>query len=445
MEHLRRSALFFPVTLPRGAPRSGAVALAVCLLGLACAPLTQEVRPDEMLGTGRHRVIEALRSPAVTGGMISTSGLASTALSSGKISVNRPIKGLDPAGTPGARPFRQVLEDGTVVEGLLFPYEDGTGNPKPLLMASFGFLQDRWGSEAAKFHELYLRDPSVRIPAHVLILDHPTAGPFLANNGFLSIGAYDDARMWIEIAKRLRDELQPSGVHLFGVSMSGQTVVHALIEDTRLGLGLFQSAMAISLAPDFQQAPGRQLARLPVPEGHRNPWQVDGHSDAGNTIVDAIQGWGIRVLLAKQFFPHYAVVRPNGPELQLEPEAVAEFLRGACEDRIAFLRANRPKTWNQDFGLADLETFMASARIAEVINRARTPLVLVSAFDDPAVDRWMYVEAATAAVGNPWVLSYETEQGGHFGFDVAYGGDYLGKLIRLMSDPEVLQNWKDMP
>jgi hypothetical protein len=417
------------------------------MVGLAaCTPMTRETMREEAPGSGRHRVLESLRAPTVTGGLISTSGLASTALSSGNISITSPLKGLDHANTPGARPFRQILGDGTIVEGLLFPFKDDTGNPKPLLIASFGFLQDRWGSEAAKFYALYLSDPEQRLPVHVLILDHPTSGPFLANNGFLSIGSYDDARMWIEVAGRLREELSPAGIHLFGVSMSGQTVVHALIEDARLDLGLFRSGMAVSIAPDFQAAPGGQLARLPVPEGHRNPWPTGGEPGLGKPIVDAVQDMGIRVLIAEQFLPHYAAVRSDHAQLHLEPDGLAELLHGACEDRIVFLREKAPETWNrQDFSLAGLESYIASTRIAGVIDRVATPLVLVSAFDDPAVARWMFTEVATAAAGNPWVLSYETKQGGHFGFDVAYGGDYLGKIIRLMSDPEVLRNWRGVP
>jgi hypothetical protein len=377
--------------------------------------------------------------------LLSTSGLASTALSSGNISLTKPLKNLDPAGTPGARPFRKVLGDGTGVGGLLFPYEDGAPGAKPLLIASFGFLQDRWGSEAAKFYELYLGDPKERLPAHVLILDHPTAGPFLASNSFLSIGSYDDARMWIEVAGRMREELAPSGIHLFGVSMSGQTVVHAVIEDVRLGLGLFRSAVAVSIAPDFREAPGRQLARLPVPEGQGNPWATSVDPSGGSVIVDAVQDMGIRVLMEEQFLPHYAAAHPDHEVLRVEKGATAGLLRRACEDRIAFLRGKKPASWNEDFSLAGLDAFIASTRIAGVIGRVKTPLVLVSAFDDPAVDRRMFDEVAAAAGGNPWVLCHETEQGGHFGFDVAYGGGYLGKLIRLMADPKVLGNWRGVP
>ena len=79
------------------------------------------------------------------------------------------------------------LSNGTRVGGNLIRLDDAGDEPKPLLIVSFGFLQDRWGTEAAKFEQLYVHDPERRVPAHILFLDHPSAGSFLANNGNLSV------------------------------------------------------------------------------------------------------------------------------------------------------------------------------------------------------------------------------------------------------------------
>jgi hypothetical protein len=53
----------------------------------------------------------------------------------------------------------------------------------------------------------------------------------------------------------------------------------------------------------------------------------------------------------------------------------------------------------------------------------------------------LFQQVAEAARGNLWVLPYESRRGGHFGFDVVYGADYVGRLIRLMLDPEVIRDW----
>jgi len=57
----------------------------------------------------------------------------------------------------------------------------------------------------------------------------------------------------------------------------------------------------------------------------------------------------------------------------------------------------------------------------------------------------MFEEVAEAAESNPWVLAYETPYGGHFAFNVPYGGEYLGELIGLMLDPQVLKRWNGTP
>lgn len=391
--------------------------------------------------SGRERVLQALKPSKVTGWPLSKSGMISTGLSSITLDPNKLLKGLDPDDAYCGRLFNMELRDGTRVGGLFFEYDDGTDDPKPLLMASFGFLQDRWGTEAAKFHELYLKNRTEQIPAHVLILDHPTAGPFLANNGYLSIGSYDDARMWIEIAQKFRNDMDLIGIHLFGVSMSGQTVVHALIEDKRLGLDLFDSGMVFSIAPDFHQAPGKQLSQLETREGIDNPWKPDSKATPRKTLVDKIQREGLWMLIKRQFIPHYRIVHPTDKDFEIQLEDVAVFLRKTWEDRITFLREQGVDTWNKDFGLADLDSFLTTTKIARVINRVRTPLVLVSSHDDPAVEYTMFEEVLLAAEDNPWIAAYQTDDGGHFGFDVAYGKDYIGQIIGLMLDPQVLRTW----
>jgi hypothetical protein len=275
-----------------------------------------------------------------------------------------------------------------------------------------------------------------------MILDHPSSGPFLAKNSHLSVGSYDDARMWIEIAKRLRNDLALSRIHLFGVSMSGQTVVHALIEDQRLGLNLFASGMAVSIAPDFHKAPGKQLAQLKTPKGVENPWAEYFGKVPKKTFVDMIQRQGVWMLVKEQFLHHYRLAGPAEGAVTIRSKDMAVFFRQAFEDRITYLRDHRGDSWNsRDFSLEDLNAFMTSTRIAGVIDRVHTPLVLVSAYDDPAVQRTMFEEVASAGGDNQWIAAFETEQGGHFGFNLPYGKDYLGRVLSLMMDPQVLQSW----
>jgi hypothetical protein len=395
--------------------------------------------------SGRELVRAALEPPK-RARTLGRAGVVATALASADLrgaatGIGHALKEFDPRKEP-AEVFRLELRDGTVVGGLLYPWKGDPARLAPLWISSFGFLQDRWGSESAKVTELYGAQ-GLGLAAHHLVLDHPTSGAFYGQNGMLSMGAYDDARMWIEVAQHVRSRLKVSTIHLLGVSMSGQTVVHALIEDARLGLDLFDSGIAVSIAPDLQQAPGCQLARLETRDGETNPWSCDAEGPAGSEgrLMKGLQRRAIWTLMQEQFVSSYRTVRPDDDSFTVEREDVALFLRQTTEARIGFLGRHQSGTWSDRFSLADLDAFMDSTRIADVIAAVRTPLVLLSAKDDPAVDRSMFVEVERAAAANPWVLAHETAHGGHFGFNVAYGPEYLYRILLLLMDEGVIGHW----
>jgi hypothetical protein len=434
----------------KAAMKTSALFVLGALILLGCTASRPDARGEKRIFTGRKLVLQALEPDEKNARFIGKfGGLVTTAISGMEVDLTEPLRRLNPDDKENQnRMYTVQLSDGTKVGGLLFKYSGGGRRPKPLLMASFGFLQDRWGIEAAKFYDLYLKNPQDPVPAHVLLLDHPTSGPFLAYNGHLSMGSYDDARMWIEIAQGLKGEMNISSIHLLGVSMSGQTVVHALIEDKRLGLDLFDSGMAFSMAPDFREAPGKQLAQLETPPGIENPWKQGVKDPSPKTFLDDITALGIWILFEEQFIPSYLQVTPEEKNVKIRQNEVALFFRKAYEDRITFLREQQlsSDTWNhKDFSLENLDLFMATTRIANVIERVQIPLVLVSARDDPAVDHWMFQEVAKLSRSNPWVVTYETKWGGHFGFEVSYGKDYLGRIIQMMLDPELLRYWLGPP
>jgi hypothetical protein len=426
------------------------VAVGLSVVGCAGRPSSQP-GGSPIPTTGRQAVLEALEPPELQS-QVARKGVLSTILSSINpsslfLGSGEALKRIDPDDAD-LEHFELQLSDGTVVGGLLDTWDEPTERPLPLWIASFGLLQDRWGSESAKAFDLYRTQEEM--PSHVLVLDHPTSGAFYGNNAMLSVGSYDDARMWIEVAEYFKEEMNVSRVHLIGISMSGQTVVHALIEDKRRGLGLFASGIAISIAPDFQQAPGAQFARLETRHGVENPWTppdragADGSRDAAAgdaTFMHRMQSKAIWTFMQERFIPSYQAVRLGGPALTIERLDVPVFLHAGMVARVTFLRENTPEDWNPAFSLDDLEAFMATTRTAAVIGEVTTPLVLLSARDDPAVSHRMFREVADRAADDPWVLAYETPHGGHFGFDVAYGPGYLNGILELMEDPHVVHSW----
>jgi hypothetical protein len=424
--------------------RNTRVIVLVLLLAVGCSGVSsREPRSSEAPSSGREIVREVLAPPRPRG-VFPRDGSLATLLSRANPARMFPARREAPKRSGADRRergrFELQLRDGTVVSGALESWwGDESGAPLPLWIASFGVLPSRWGSRPAPPFDFGPR--RTHAPCHVLVLDHPTSGGFFGNNAMLSVGAYDDARMWIEVAQFLKQDMNISRVHLAGASMSAQTVVHALIEDRRLGLDLFASGIAISLAPDLAQAPGAQFARLETREGVENPWRrlPDAGGDRSTTDIDEREA--IWAFVHESFVPSYRAVRPEGQDLAIDRLDVPVFLRDAMEARITFLRDGAPQSWNAEFSLEDLDAFMASTRIAAVIGQVTTPLVLLSARDDDAVDPAMFREVAEAAEGDPWVLAYETPRGGHVGFDVAYGPAYLNTILHRLSDPNVLHTW----
>lgn len=344
---------------------------------------------------------------------------------------------------PG-RPFQLTLRDGTIVGGLFFPHPEDNGSAKPLWMVGFGFLQDRWGEAAARFYQRHLQRPENRIDAHVLILDHPSAAPFLAANGMLSLGAYDDARMWIEIGQHLRRRLPIGGIHLLGIGLSGQTVVHALLEDRRLELRLFESGIAVSVVPDSRRYPARPLALIDPPPGRKNPWDHFWIRFRTSSNSERLQQRILVTRIDNQFLPHYRRLNPEHTGFRLAHEQIPIFFHQAFDNRLAVLREQqiRIHPWNPEFSRKDLNAFMRTTRIRSLVSRIGTPLVLLHAANDPVVPASDFAEVARAAAGNPWVISRTTTYGGHADFDAAYGKDYLRSLLMVARDPDVLRNWR---
>jgi hypothetical protein len=52
-----------------------------------------------------------------------------------------------------------------------------------------------------------------------------------------------------------------------------------------------------------------------------------------------------------------------------------------------------------------------------------------------------FQELTGAAVKNPWVICYTTDDGGHFGYDFVYGKAYVGRVLKLMLSREVRDDW----
>jgi hypothetical protein len=412
---------------------------AACLLLLGgwvgCGPKAVTPVPAPRLLNGKELVRLALASPQDFPFPSAAAGIPD--------SPREPrAAGRPPAGTK----FSLRLKDGTQIGGTLFSFAEPDAVSVPLLIAGFGFLQDRWGEPADRFAAMLAPEKGRPLEAYLLILDSPSSGPFLAANAVLSPGSYDEARMWIEVASHLKTQLHSPSVHLIGFALSGQAVVHALAEDVRLQLDLFTSGIAVSIVPEFQQTYGRALALFDTADGIHNPWDRNSaYGGSGNAVLQ-------KALLEKQiktdFIAGYLRVNPDHATFRLHSDQVAVFFHRAMENRIAMLRSRRPAsdTWNRtDFSLENLDAYLETTSTARAIDRVRRPLVLLYTRSDPTVSRPLLLKLERAAAANPWVLSHGTNGPDTRMTGPAEDTDALQRLLELMTDPRITDTWIEVP
>ncbi len=322
-----------------------------------------------------------------------------------------------------------TLRDGTRVGGLIF-YKPGRA---PLLIATFGFVADRWSRVPAQLvRRFILKD---RLQAHVLILDHPSSFPFHARNGHLSIGGYDEGRMILEVADIVRageEASRISSLHLMGVSMGGTGVIHALAEDSRLGRGLFASGITFSAVTDYAAVPVAQLSHYTKKKEGSGPW--------GKRIRSAgrhLQKKGLDVMLER--FRRLSE-ELSGERLDLRKEEAGRFFHDAFVRRLRFLRESGAvdhPSWNPEIDAGSLEAYVASCDVVDHVVRVTVPLLMVHAYDDPVVayEHLQRVEFVGRESRNPFLTTVGVQQGGHWGFSAVYTRSWVAGLINRSLEP----------
>jgi len=311
-----------------------------------------------------------------------------------------------------------VLADGTRAGGLLFP----RAGQAPLLLATFGFLADRWSKPAAQFVDDYLIRGS--FPAHVLILDHPSSAPFLAANGELSLGGLDEGQMVLEVARQLRGggaaklELRISSYHLLGVSMGGLGVLYAVREDARSASPILGSAAVFSSVTRLDEVRAHEL----VTRGRvtLEPERRRALSPA------ALLGAGIFRDLREHFRSSYR--ERTGERLDWSDDDTGQRLYELMERRVRRLFAER----KNGVAFDSLDGYMEFNNVCGMGEDVAVPLVMIHARDDPVVPVSHLECFEKSASSNPNVSTYVTNNGGHWGFARTYGRDWIAAILEAV-------------
>ena len=281
-----------------------------------------------------------------------------------------------------------------------------------MLLATFGFLADRWSKAAAQFVRDHVEaDP---IASHVLIVDHPSSAAFLATNGELSIGGRDEGQMLLDVARQLRSGqaealgLAVRSYHLLGVSLGGLGVLNAIDEDRRSSDRVFASAVTFSGVTRLDDASPEALVRngsFIARAGGR-----DGFSLA------AFVNHRIFKDLVRHFRTIYSELA--GKDLAWSDADTARRLHELFDKRA--MRLGEP---------GGLRAYMAATNLCSLGGESEIPIALIHAKDDPLVPVSHVRCVEDKATNNPNVAVYVTNNGGHWGFARTYGRDWVATVI----------------
>jgi hypothetical protein len=324
------------------------------------------------------------------------------------------------------------LEDGSRMGGLFFAWPGGAPGPRPLVIGSFGILEDRWGHAAGYFVREIVEGGLLAevLPggADVLIVDGGTSGAFYGlNGGAISPGGYDEGRMLREVAARLRSRNGYSSVHLLGVSLSGLASVHALLEDARLGTRFIDSVLTFSTPldqrasmQDVMKTLGQPFA-LPETPGQPEPRKPRRFGFFVRNGIDVL--WKRFEGFARDFGS------PVPPVLERKMGAA---VYQAFQRRIEQLRQGPPGDWNPEVDLSSVEAYVvSSARLVDRLADAPRPLLLVHARNDSVCPFVDFERFARRHGKDDRISTLATRFGGHWGFTGTYGRDWFLEVLKL--------------
>ena len=315
-----------------------------------------------------------------------------------------------------------TLGDGTQLGALYFP----TQHPEksPLIIANFGLFTNRRSHPAAGFIRYIIK--SGQLHASVLIVDSATSAAFFIRNGELSIGGYDEGRILVELADALvKSGVHFSSLHLLGVSLGGNAVLQALIEDARLGGKRFSSAMVFNAVLNEEESSqavlsafGHPLAGLPEKEHY------------------GLEGW----LIIDTMFSHFndKLLARGEPPAPPPWQTKGEFFYTEFESRLQTINLGMAwpmnPSWNHMVATDSVEDYIrtSSALAQQQIDRIHVPVIVVQSKNDPIVPYEQFTELQNAEIKNPYIETLSTSEGGHWGFMATYGPKWVRQLVQRM-------------
>ncbi|MDZ4678566.1 MAG: hypothetical protein SGI74_13795 [Oligoflexia bacterium] len=323
-----------------------------------------------------------------------------------------------------------VLDDGSLMGGLLFMQDAQGLTPRPLIIANFGSLSDRWSSAGSAFIRGVVLANKLR--ANVLVVDSISGAGFYSLNESLSLGGYDEGRALVQLAKAISaDKTIPhTTLHLLGVSLGGAAVMHALVEDQRLGTDLFKSAISFSGVTHHDELTDCVLNMfnysLKNSSGCKLSW-------TGNQII-------------KSALKHYKATLRSEVMLKLKAEDkilssnnAGQRFYNLFHARLSAQTTKNIKSrtlenlfpWNPEVETESVESYLKTSSVIFLknINKLKVPLIVIHAKNDPIVPYAHYKRFVDVTSSSEFVMTHRTRFGGHWGYIASHGTDWVAELV----------------
>jgi predicted alpha/beta-fold hydrolase len=316
---------------------------------------------------------------------------------------------------------RFTLADGTVISGLYFKADQESSEaPIPLFLANFGLFSDEYSAPISFFvNSLVLTG---KLKADVMIVDSVTSGEFYALNQEMGLGGYDEGRILVELADSFRSEensVRPT--YLFGVSLGGNAVIQALLEDQREGGQRFKGAISFSGVLDEEKSSQQLMTSF----GHSLSEMQSGHL--------GVQGLVIANSLLLSLNSTLTHESPGAHALW--PWQVGDFYYQAFQKRLNRLsKTVDDHSWNPSVQTDSVEDYVhSSSDLIQNVNQLKVPLIVIHSKNDPIVPFSEFKAFQKEQMANPEVLTHSTFFGGHWGFFDTYGADWVNEWINQLS------------
>jgi predicted alpha/beta-fold hydrolase len=324
------------------------------------------------------------------------------------------LKPLAPDEIQGEKTY--TLADGTHVPTLF--YQGTSLSPRPLIIANFGLFTDKGSGALGRFiRNLVLTG---KIDADFLVVSSNTSATFFSENGEFGLGGYDEGKILVDFVRQIRGpHFHNSSIELLGISLGGNAVLQALIEEARLGRHDFQSAVIFSGLLNEGESSAALLAAF----GHPISSPVGPPLTEGGAILAKSLVLRLKATLKSENEPYKFPIDETG-----------DLFYKNFDTRLARLSKlqSAMESWNPKVSTRSIEEYLATSSdlVAEDLHHSRVPLIVVHAENDPLIPFAQFQEFSKREASNPHVFTLATEQGGHFGFASPYGDDWLNELIK---------------